>query len=74
MKQDKQKLKTAKTTQNNIVNKIKSSIAEEHDNESDLQLHNTAIGNRKNQPYSAVIMKLIKPVTKMRLWNTKKLS
>ena len=44
-------------TKNNTVNKIESSSDEEDDHESNLQMHDTAIGNRKNHPHPTVGMK-----------------
>ena len=44
-------------TENNIVNKIESSSDEEDDNKSDLQMHDTPIGNRKNHPYPTIVIK-----------------
>ena len=44
-------------TENNIVNKIELPSDEEDDNESDLQMHDTAVRNRKNHPYPTLVMK-----------------
>ena len=44
-------------TENNIVNEVESSSDEEDDNISDLQMHDTAVGNRKIHPYPTVVMK-----------------
>ena len=44
-------------TENNIVKQIESSSDEEDDNESDLQMHDTEIDNRKNHPYRTVVIK-----------------
>ena len=41
--------------QNNTINEIESCSNEE--DESDLKMHDTAVGNRKNHPYPAVVMK-----------------
>ena len=43
-------------TENNIVNEIKPSSDEEDDNKKDLQMHDTAIGNRKKHPYPTVVI------------------
>ena len=44
-------------TENNIVNKIRSSSDEEDHNKSDLQMYDTPIGNKKTHPYPTVVVK-----------------
>ena len=44
-------------TENNIVNEIESSSDDEEDNESDLQMLDTAVGNRKNNPHPTAVTK-----------------
>ena len=46
-------------TENNIVHEIESSSDEEDGNESDLQMLETAVGNRKNHLYPTIVMKQI---------------
>ena len=57
--QDKQvkAVNSQNNTTNNTVNEIESSCDEDDGNESDLQIHDTATGNRKNHPYPTVVMK-----------------
>ena len=54
--QDKQvkAVNSQNNTKNNIVNEIESSSDEEYDKKSDLQMHDTAIGNRKNHSYLTI--------------------